>query len=148
MEIIRGGLLQVLETDSIPSQIIVDCKSVPYWLQSEGDNVLGSVHPSVCPPAKSNRSHYQSKVFVCVSAISWCVRIIVQIGFWFFLVVCLIHGWINIMKFLWAICKCRSVGQQTDRQRHLQYLPRSLRHQRWKIICDGPQDFESKGQKM
>ncbi len=64
---------------------------------SEGDNVLGSVRPSVCPSvrlsvwmsvcaltAKSNNSHYQSKVFVCVSVISGRRRIIARmrsIGF-------------------------------------------------------------------
>ncbi len=49
-----------------------------YQPRSEGDNALGSVCPSVCPsvcvhshgwtvwPAMSNKSHYQSKVFVCV----------------------------------------------------------------------------------
>ncbi len=45
-----------------------------------------SVRLSVCvrSPVKSNRNHYQSKVFVCVSVISWRMRIIARmrsIGF-------------------------------------------------------------------
>ena len=45
-----------------------------YRPRSEGDKALGSVRPSVRPfvcalTAKSIRSHYQSKVFVCVSSI-------------------------------------------------------------------------------
>ncbi len=66
-----------------------------YRPRSEGDNVLGSVRPSVrlsvrpsvrpsvCA-VKSSRSHYQSKVFVCVSVISRRMRIIARmrsIGF-------------------------------------------------------------------
>ena len=53
-----------------------------------GDNVLDSICPSVhpfdCLCAKSNKSHYQSKVFVCGSVISGRMRIIAQmrsIGF-------------------------------------------------------------------
>ena len=39
--------------------------------------IRGSALPST---AKSNRSHYQSKVFVCVSVISGCMRIIARWG--------------------------------------------------------------------
>ncbi len=62
-----------------------------YRPRSEGDNALGSVRPSVCPfvglcvrgsalpsAAKSNKSHYQSKVFVCVSVIRRRIRIIAR----------------------------------------------------------------------
>ncbi len=48
-----------------------------YRPRSEGDNVLGSVRPSVRPLTaepfdlrvvqRAKRSHYQSEVFVCVS---------------------------------------------------------------------------------
>ena len=38
----------------------------PHRLVKQGDNELGSVHPSVCPSAKSNNHHlYQSTVIVC-----------------------------------------------------------------------------------
>ncbi len=56
-----------------------------YRPRSEGDNVLGSVRPSVFSlTVKSNKNHYQSKVFVCVSIISGRMRIIARmrsIGF-------------------------------------------------------------------
>ncbi len=53
----------------------------PRSLAKQGDNVLGSVRPSVRPAvdirglallsaAMSNNHHYQSKVIVCVSVIS------------------------------------------------------------------------------
>ncbi len=52
-----------------------------YRLRSEGDNVLSSVRPS----ASALKNDYQSKVFVCMSIISECVRIIIaqmqSIGF-------------------------------------------------------------------
>ncbi len=52
--------------------------------------MLGIIRPSVCPPShdirgsalpsavKSNKNHYQSKVFVCVSIISGRMRIITR----------------------------------------------------------------------
>ncbi len=51
-----------------------------------GDHGLGSVRPSVrpsvClsirPSTKSNKSHYQSKVFVCVSIISGRMQLIAR----------------------------------------------------------------------
>ncbi len=50
-----------------------------YQPRSEGDNVLGSVRPSVYLfGCIRYESHYQSKVFVCVSVISGRMRIIVQ----------------------------------------------------------------------
>ncbi len=54
------------------------CITLYYRPRSEGDNVFGSVRPSVCLFV------YQSKVFVCVSVISGRVRIIARmqsIGF-------------------------------------------------------------------
>ncbi len=70
------------------------CHAFPvydYRPRSEGDNALGSVRPSVrpsvCPSvrlsvcaltAKSIRSDYQSKVFVCVSVIRGHIRIIAR----------------------------------------------------------------------
>ncbi len=72
---------------------------IHYRPRSEGDNTLSSVRPSihlsVCPfvcalmaepvdleplssAAKSNKSHYQCKVFVCVSVSSGRIRIIAQ----------------------------------------------------------------------
>ena len=45
-------------------------KAYFYQPRSEGDNVIGSVRPSVHPSVKSNKNHSQSKVFVCVSIIS------------------------------------------------------------------------------
>ena len=44
-------------------------------------DIRGSALPNA---AKSYKSHYQSEVFVCVSVISWCMRIIARmwsIGF-------------------------------------------------------------------
>ncbi len=68
-----------------------------YRPRTEGDNALGSVRPSVCPfvcaltvepfdirdsaltsAAKSNKSHYQSRVLVCVSVISRRIGIIAR----------------------------------------------------------------------
>ncbi len=55
-----------------------------YRPRSEGDNVLGSVRPSVRLSDLSrlnrltNKSHYQSKVFVCVSVISRHMRIVAR----------------------------------------------------------------------
>ena len=70
-------------------------------LAKQGDNELGSICLSVCPSvcpfeylcfhgwtiwprvqsaAKSNESHFQSEVFVCVSVIRWCLRIIARCG--------------------------------------------------------------------
>ncbi len=63
-----------------------------YRPRSEGDNVLGSVRPSVRPSARSRlnrqrakKNDYQSKVYVCVSngradavdrlLILWCARL-------------------------------------------------------------------------
>ena len=68
--------------------IITDRES----LAKQGDNALGSVRPSMClselsglPSAeKSDKSYCQSRVFVCVSVIRGCVRIIARmwlIGF-------------------------------------------------------------------
>ncbi len=60
-----------------------------YRPRSEGDNVLGSICPSICPYVRSSApllwlNQYQSKVFVCVSIISGRMRIIARmpsIGF-------------------------------------------------------------------
>ena len=61
-----------------------------YRPRSEGDNALGSVRPSVRPSVrlsrgsalpsavKSNRSHCQSKVLVCVSILSRRMRLIAR----------------------------------------------------------------------
>ncbi len=53
----------------------------PCSIVKQGDNALGIVPPFVCPPVCSNeqKSHYQSKVFVCVSVISRCMPIIAQV---------------------------------------------------------------------
>ncbi len=63
-----------------------------YLVASVCPSVRPSVRPSVSQSAlsalpsaaKSNKSHYQSKVIVCVSVISWRMRIIARmrsIGF-------------------------------------------------------------------
>ncbi len=72
-------------------------------------DIRGSTLPSA---VKSNRSHYQSKVFVCVSIVSRCMRIIARmrlIGFYFvvglgsviFISSKALCHWSNVITILW-----------------------------------------------
>ncbi len=50
-------------------------------LAKQGDNIFGSVRPSVhlyalLLEAKSSKSYYQAKVFVCAFVISWRMQMI------------------------------------------------------------------------
>ncbi len=85
-----------------------------YQPRSEGVNALGSVHLSVCLSVhlsvclrsndwteKSNKSHYQFTVFVCVSVISGRRRIIVRMRS---------IGVLIANSYWWSICHAKKWG--------------------------------------
>ncbi len=78
-------LLQSNNSNNVPETLCtVNLATIYYRPRSEGDNALGSVRPSVCLFVLSwlncltYKSHYQFKVFVCVSVISGRMRKITQ----------------------------------------------------------------------
>ncbi len=67
-----------------PQKLVPELKVRRMWTCGPIYVKYQGVHTALLSAAKSNRSHYQFEVFVCVSVISWRMRIIARmwsIGF-------------------------------------------------------------------
>ena len=68
------GLRSRVVSETTGEQVLITRVKVKFWCAAV--DIRGSAVPSA---AKSNKSHYQSKVFVCVSVIRGCIQIIAWI---------------------------------------------------------------------
>ncbi len=64
--------MKIYETKGrqIPIFIDPEAREIMYFVVSVRLSMCPSVGPLTAVPAKSNNSHYQSKLFVCVTVIS------------------------------------------------------------------------------
>ena len=107
-------ILAAIHVACLPAVVLIALHFIYYGLQSEGDNVLGSVHlsicPLVCPPSPSwTVWPWPWFFFVCVFEISGRIRIIVHmrsIDFYFTcnnVMLLDMHLSINVSTKMWCL---------------------------------------------